>query len=222
MTDKYKGKADDRRYQGEDVDITYSFKRCIHAKECVNRLSEVFDVNKRPWIDANGASAAEVATVINLCPSGALHYDRKDGGTEEATPDDNVIVLWHNGPLQFTGDLAIEGAAVAIESETRATLCRCGASENKPFCDNAHKKINFEAASADPTKEPDANADASGKLTVTATENGPLQVEGNFRIEDASGNVLHTGKKTWLCRCGGSKSKPFCDGTHNALDFKAE
>jgi len=222
MADKYTGKADDRVYSGENVDIRYSLKRCIHAKECVTRLSSVFDIEKRPWINPDGAEGDAVAEVLDLCPSGALHYDRKDGGAQEKTPENNTIILWHNGQLQFTGDLAIHGANVAIEDETRATLCRCGASDNKPFCDNSHKKIDFVAEPFEPAKEPDSAADTSGKVTITATENGPLQVEGNFKITDQDGTLLYTGSKTWLCRCGNSKSKPFCDGTHNKIGFKAD
>ena len=222
MADKYQGKTDDRVYSGEDVDISYSLKRCIHAKECVNRLSAVFDVEKRPWIDADGASGDEVATVIDLCPSGALHYARNDDGEAEAIPDTNRIILWHNGPLQVKGNLSIQGATVDIEQETRATLCRCGASENKPFCDNTHKKIDFVAQAFEPTKEPDSGADVSGKVTITATHHGSLQVEGNFRIESEDGELLYTGSKTWLCRCGNSESKPFCDGTHKKIGFDAE
>ncbi len=222
MTDKYQGKVDDRTYAGEDVDIQYSLKRCIHAKECVNHLSQVFDVNKRPWIDANGASGNAVAQVIDLCPSGALHYTRNDDGDSETTPEINQIILWHDGPLQVKGDLAIQGATVAIEDETRATLCRCGASANKPFCDNTHKKTGFVAEPFTPSKPVDTDADTSGKVTLTATKNGSLKVEGNFRIENIAGDILYTGSKTWLCRCGGSSSKPFCDGTHNTNGFEAE
>ena len=222
MAEQYRGKVDDRRYQGDDVDITYSLKRCIHAKECVTRLSSVFDIDKRPWIDANGASAEKVATVIEMCPSGALHYERKDEGANEAIPEMNRIILWHDGPLQVVGDLSIQGANVNIEQETRVTLCRCGASENKPFCDNTHKKIDFKAAPFDPKNDVDLEADVLGKVTITATENGPFKVEGDFRIESEDGVVKYTGSKTWLCRCGQSSSKPFCDGTHNEIDFQAE
>ena len=221
MTEKYTGKAKDRRYEGEDVDITYSLKRCIHAKYCVDRLAEVFDVDKRPWIDANGASANRVADVIEMCPSGALHYDRKDGEAGEAVPDINRIIVHPNEYLQFIGDLEIHGANVEIEAETRASLCRCGASTNKPFCDNTHLKIDFETADLDVVKV-DETSEQGGKLKITATPNGPLEVVGNLQIEDTSGNVIFTGTKTWLCRCGASNKKPFCDGTHNQIEFEAE
>lgn len=222
MTEKYTGIADDKRYKGDNVDITFSPKRCIHAAECVTRLSTVFDTDKRPWIQPDNAENDAIATVVELCPSGALHYQRKDDGAAESIPDENTIILWHNGPLQIKGDLTIEGATVVIEQETRATLCRCGASEQKPFCDNSHKKIDFVTEDIDPSKEASSDFDNSGKVTITATENGPLQVEGNFRIETQDGTVLHTGKKTWLCRCGDSNRKPFCDGTHNEKGFVAE
>jgi CDGSH-type Zn-finger protein/uncharacterized Fe-S cluster protein YjdI len=221
IMEKYTGKADDRRYRGDDIDITYSLKRCIHAEQCVSQLASVWDKNKRPWINANGAATDEIATVVHLCPSGALHYERKDGGAEEAVPAENRIILWHNGPLQVAGNITLNGAAVALEHETRATLCRCGASENKPFCDNAHKKINFEAALPE-TAKVDESAPVAGPVAITPTANGSILVEGNFRIETEDGTVIFTGSKTWLCRCGGSSSKPFCDGTHKKNNFQAE
>ena len=87
MTDTpYTGQADDRRYSGEQADITYSLKRCIHAEECIHRLSAVFDPKKRPWIQADGASADDLVAMVTHCPSGALHVERKDGGVPEAPP----------------------------------------------------------------------------------------------------------------------------------------
>ncbi len=221
MSDKYTGKADDRRYEGEEVDITYNLKRCIHAKFCVNRLSEVFDIEKRPWIDASGAGANQVAEVVEMCPSGALHYDRKDGQAGEATPTVNRIIVHQDEYLQFVGDLEIHGADVAIESETRASLCRCGASDNKPFCDNSHRKIKFETPALDVVKV-DESAEQGGQVVVIAHASGPVEVTGNFQIEDTEGQVIFTGTKTWLCRCGGSGKKPFCDGTHKSNGFVAD
>lgn len=218
MVEQYTGK--DRRYAGDDVDITYSLKRCIHAEFCVKRLSAVFDKNARPWINANGASPDEMTSVVELCPSGALHYDRKDG-VQEAIPEKNVIKIRHNGPLEVRGDLAIEGATVALAQETRASLCRCGASNNKPFCDNTHKEIQFEAVEAVPTDGVPAPSE-SGKLVITACENGPLELNGPVEIINEAGDLLFQGNGTALCRCGGSGNKPFCDGTHERIHFTAE
>lgn len=221
MTDTYTGRAQDKRYTGEDVDITYSTKRCIHAARCTANLSTVFDIKKRPWINPDGDSADNIAETITLCPSGALHFERKDGGASEPTPEINRIIVQKDGYIQLIGDLEINGASTAVENETRATLCRCGQSTNKPFCDNTHKEIDFETADLDVVKVAD-DAEQGGKLIVTATENGPYKVEGNFQIEDEDGKIIFNGDKTWLCRCGGSSKKPFCDGTHNKNSFKAE
>lgn len=211
----------DRRYSGEAVDITYSPKRCIHAEECIHRLSQVFDARRRPWIMPGATSAEQAAEVIAHCPSGALHFDDKTGTLTEAMPATNTIVAWLNGPLQVTGDLRIEGTTVAIEHETRATLCRCGASQNKPFCDNAHKNSVFEGTTinsmtAVPLSE-------GGPLKITVVPDGPLRIEGAVTLYNAQNEVLATSSSAVnLCRCGGSSKKPFCDGTHLTNGFSGE
>jgi CDGSH-type Zn-finger protein len=181
----------------------------------------VWDTSKRPWINADGAPANEIAVVVQLCPSGALHYERKDGGAGDAIPAENRVILRDNGYLEISGDLSIQSANVDIANETRAALCRCGASANKPFCDNAHEEIGFETG-IPKVSTVDAAAPVDGKLRITPTSNGSLLLEGNFWIETEAGEVIFTGTKTWLCRCGGSSSKPFCDGTHKKNNFQAD
>ena len=221
MTEKYAGRTQDRHYIGEDIDITYSLKRCIHAKECINRLSDVFDVDKRPWINPDGTSADQIADMIPHCPSGALHYERKDDDAGEPVPEENTIQTWKDGPLQFTGNLTIVGATVDMDDETRVTLCRCGASKNKPFCDNTHKDIDFQTDETSVESRTKLEV-KGGDLVVTVSENGSYGVEGNFEILNNAGEVVFAGTKTWLCRCGGSGKKPFCDGTHNRIGFEAK
>ena len=55
---------------------------------------------------------------------------------------------------------------------------------------------------------------SENKNIVTAIKNGPLMVEGNFRIKGVEGNLLASADKVYLCRCGKSNNKPFCDGSH--------
>jgi len=110
---------------------------------------------------------------------------------------------------------------VDIQNETRATLCRCGASQNKPFCDNTHQEIGFEATETDPIIC-EGEYETGGKLTIIAHTNGPLEVQGNFEIIGADSETLFRGNKTWLCRCGGSGKKPFCDSTHKKNGSTAE
>jgi CDGSH-type Zn-finger protein/uncharacterized Fe-S cluster protein YjdI len=226
MSEKYTGKADDRVYAGDTVEISYNLKRCLHAAYCVNNLAAVFDSKRRPWIAPNGAAADEVVAVVTQCPSGALHTTRRDGGAEEATPTANEISVWRDGPVQFWGDLEIVGTTVAVEQETRATLCRCGSSRNKPFCDNSHKDITFTATEHAPTDSVTAPAEATfvrgGELRITAHPNGPLEVQGNVEVFNESGTRIFAGSEVWLCRCGGSQEKPFCDGSHNHNGFQAD
>lgn len=212
-----------KTYHGKDIDVTFELKRCIHAAECGNRLRSVFDVANRPWVQPDNATAAQVQEAIEHCPSGALKYVRHDGGAQEKRPEKNLIVVLDSGEYQLHGDVQIttmDGETVA--EEYRTTLCRCGESSNKPFCDNTHRKARFSA----PSKVVDnaaATADLlpTGKLKVVTATNGPLLLQGNFEIQDDSGQQVFRGQKAALCRCGGSANKPFCDGTHVGNGFSA-
>jgi CDGSH-type Zn-finger protein len=60
------------------------------------------------------------------------------------------------------------------------------------------------------------------EATITAYRDGPFLVRGPFRLEDQSGQVIEVGRRTVaLCRCGRSRSRPFCDGTHKLTNFRA-
>jgi len=58
------------------------------------------------------------------------------------------------------------------------------------------------------------------KIECTVFENGPYMIKGEFKMFDAKGNEIRVADKTFLCRCGHSKNKPFCDGMHKDVDFK--
>jgi len=100
----------------------------------------------------------------------------------------------------------------------RAALCRCGQSNNKPFCDNSHLKAGFEDFGA-VGETGDENQVQGGRLSVRFIKNGPMMLSGNFAIIAASGRYAWHGKQAALCRCGQSKNKPFCDGSHKATGF---
>ncbi len=211
-----------KRYTGEAVDVTFDTTRCIHAAECVNGLPAVFDTGQRPWIQPANASADETVGVVLRCPSGALHFERKDGGMAESTPERNTIDVRANGPLYVRGDVTIATADGEIRlADTRMALCRCGQSGNKPFCDNSHLAAGFADAGDVKSKE-SSSAAVGGMLTITPNHNGPLQVEGNVTILSSDGESVFQASKTWLCRCGGSANKPFCNGTHKRIGFQAD
>ena len=71
-------------YRGEGIEVSFDLDRCIHIGECLLTLPEVFDLQRRPWIEADGADPDVVADTVLRCPSGALMFRRLDGGPEEA------------------------------------------------------------------------------------------------------------------------------------------
>ena len=129
-----------KAYSNPEITVYFDSSRCIHAGECVSGLPEVFDVKARPWIRPNHASAQELMEVINRCPSGALHYENANGIAEiPATP--TAFRTLPDGRLEVRGDLAFVTESGETKFDTRATLCTCGRSGNKPFCDNSHQKL---------------------------------------------------------------------------------
>jgi len=209
-----------KRYTGDQIDVTYNVRRCIHAQECVKRLPAVFDRESRPWVRADAASPDQIAEVILACPSGALHFERKDDGIEEAASSEASILLWENGPLQIQGDLSISGTEIEME-ETRVTLCRCGESTNKPFCDNSHLKTGFHSEDMYQSTIQELEGESS-RLAIDLEPNGPYVVSGSVHIYNHAGDLLFAGDRVKLCRCGYSHTRPFCDGTHLTNQFQAE
>lgn len=136
-----------QEYANDEISVSFDPNVCEHAAVCVHTLSNVFDVKKKPWVNVNGATAAEITEMIGRCPSGALKYQLKNGetpsGEKAAATEINVIA---NGPLRLQGELLVkdQDGNVILQGD-KVSLCRCGASERKPFCDGSHKKIGFEA-----------------------------------------------------------------------------
>jgi uncharacterized Fe-S cluster protein YjdI len=137
--------ADVRKdYERDGIVVTWDSQYCIHSANCVRGLPQVFDTNRRPWITPDAAAADEIASVIERCPSGALSYRRTDGALQEQAPDEPFVYPIPNGPLYVNAALTIRDEDGNVQREaTRMTLCRCGASENKPFCDSSHLRIGF-------------------------------------------------------------------------------
>ncbi len=117
---------------------------CIHVKHCVNQLGNVFDPDRRPWIDVDAEDADTIAATVLTCPTGALHFRRLDGGPQEEAAEPPVVEPRPNGPLFVRGAVRIvDPDGRVLREDTRVALCRCGASGNKPFCDGSHRRIGF-------------------------------------------------------------------------------
>ncbi len=210
-----------KTYRSDDINVTFDLERCIHAEECIRGLPEVFDFEKRPWIQPDKAAPKNVAEVIMRCPTGALHFERKDGGDPESVPAVNLISIAKDGPLYLRGDIEIkEYDGTIVAEDTRVALCRCGASQNKPFCDNSHRNSGFrDEGTLEKASNNEEPAEYS-RLTVTTVVNGPLFLKGGFEIRDSKGVSSYQGSKAVLCRCGYSGNKPFCDSSHVRLGWR--
>lgn len=209
-----------REYQGDGIVVSHDVNRCIHVAECLRGLPAVFDLDKRPWIQPIKASPDELTEIIVRCPSGALHFVRTDGGRAEAMPEANTVLPAVNGPVYIQGNVKVTSPGGETLQDTRVALCRCGASDNKPYCDNSHLKIDFRAADRSIYPPGEAHEmETGGPLEITPLTAGPYLVQGNFEIRNADGQSLFNGHQTTLCRCGASQNKPFCDGSHKLIGF---
>lgn len=201
--------------EGNGVQLHFRAARCIHSRHCVLDRPDVFVPNVQgEWLHPERASAAEIAELAHRCPSGAITYERTDGGPNEAAPRVNVVRVLENGPLAFHGELDIQGHG----KEFRGTLCRCGLSAHKPFCDGSHTR-GFQASGEPAAAQSEALAVRGGPLSITPTPNGPLGVTGPLEIVSGTGRTLNRTQRVFLCRCGASGNKPYCDGSHKKVGF---
>jgi CDGSH-type Zn-finger protein/uncharacterized Fe-S cluster protein YjdI len=204
-------------YPGEQIVVHFDSAKCIHSRNCVLGRPEVFQASvPGAWIKPDAASVDEVVATALACPSGAITYVRIDGGQPEAAPPVNVVRVRENGPLAIHADLRI-GDAIAHK---RVTLCRCGASKNKPYCDGMHVAANFQATGEPATQSSEPLAARNGILALTPKRDGPLYFSGNLELVSGTGRTVSRMQEAWLCRCGQSNNKPYCDGTHKKTGFK--
>ena len=207
--------------KGREVTITFDGKRCVHSRNCVLSHPEVFVPNvKGDWIYPDAARADVVLALGINCPSGAIRVARNDGAaSSDEAPVVNLVRLRENGPLAFEAPLLLRSKE---ELTPRATLCRCGASGNKPYCDGSHAAAGFVASGEVAAKESAALEVRNGVVEVSALPNGPLKVVGNLEVVSGTGHTVNRVTQVFLCRCGQSANKPYCDGSHNAAGFVAE
>lgn len=199
------------------VVLRFDGGRCIHARHCVLSRPDVFVPNvEGEWLHPERATPAQIAELAHSCPSGAITYERLDGGPDESAPKVNTVRVRENGPLAFHAPLVIAGQDAGM----RATLCRCGHSKHKPFCDGAHGEAGFTASGEPVTATSEPLAVRDGALTISPLDDGPLKVEGHLEVVSGTGRTTNRTEKAFFCRCGQSANKPYCDGTHRKVGFK--
>jgi CDGSH-type Zn-finger protein len=133
------------------------------------------------------------------------------------TDESNILIVQINGPNLVTGAITVI-TLTRVRAMQSAMLCRCGHSRDKPFCDGAHVKSEFSDSAQLPAKF-ECVAIGTGPLTIQPIPNGPNRCEGPLMIRDSNGRRASSGL-TFLCRCGESRTKPYCDGTHKKIGFR--
>jgi CDGSH-type Zn-finger protein len=139
--DRVPDRVDD--YIGKEITIHDNRGVCAHAHFCTDNSPAVFDIKKKPWVNPDATDPEETVRTIRMCPSGALSYT-KDGVTYQDQDRKPAVTIFSNGPYCIVGGIALNDPTGATpESKEHYTLCRCGASRNKPFCDGKHFRARF-------------------------------------------------------------------------------
>ncbi|MFN5171176.1 MAG: (4Fe-4S)-binding protein [Cyclobacteriaceae bacterium] len=136
-----------KKYTNGEVTIVWKPDVCIHSAICFKGLGEVFDPQKRPWITPEGASTGRIVEQVKKCPSGALSYfmNADAGESKVSVEAETIVETSPNGPLLVYGNVTVKDAQGVLTKKNNVTaFCRCGASQNKPYCDGSHKKIEFQ------------------------------------------------------------------------------
>ena len=146
-----RGKDEIDDYVGEGITIHDNRSICSHAGMCTDGLPHVWRMKTEPWIDPDGDEAAASINTINQCPSGALSYT-VDGVRHQDQERSPAIKVSKDAPYEVVGEIELVDPSSALgtgvewgegASREHYTLCRCGASKNKPFCDGTHWSIEF-------------------------------------------------------------------------------
>lgn len=133
-----------KEYSNGEITVVWEPKKCIHSGICVRTLPEVYNPKERPWVKINNATTEELRNQVKKCPTGALSYFMNGEENLESESLETKVEVMPNGPLMIYGTLNItdQNGNASIKNKTTA-FCRCGKSENKPYCDGMHVKIDF-------------------------------------------------------------------------------
>ncbi|RDK84661.1 (4Fe-4S)-binding protein [Marinirhabdus gelatinilytica] len=132
-----------KEYTNGKVTVVWKPELCIHSAKCVHDLPEVFKPKDKPWVQVENATTSDIVATVKGCPSGALSYFMNEIGPAEIDTEmkkeTTKIEVMKNGPLMVLGSVAITHDDGREElKEKRTAFCRCGHSNNQPFCDGSH------------------------------------------------------------------------------------
>lgn len=136
-----------KSYANNEISVLWDADLCIHSANCVNSLNAVFNPKQKPWINMQAASTEKIIQTVIKCPSGALTYKRKDEMEEEKQNEQVLTTIKVNAG----GPYLVRGSVVVVDKDGSETvkegtiaLCRCGGSQNKPYCDGSHTNVEFD------------------------------------------------------------------------------
>lgn len=157
-----------RSYENASIRVLWDSAICIHTGICLRSGDGAFDVERRPWVDVEAAETATIVAAIEACPSGALRYERLDGGPQERPRVPTTVVPWPDGPLMVRGEILVQDRhGDTFVSGPRAAMCRCGSSKNQPFCDLSHRESGFRDY---PRVEAEQRAKAANPMEISESE----------------------------------------------------
>jgi CDGSH-type Zn-finger protein len=130
-----------QNYPGTGIVLKDDRSLCMHAGFCSNQVTNAWQMTQD---SGDSRVRAQIIAMVERCPSGALSYALEADG-EVIEPDlPKEIALTPDGALWASGGIPVERAdGKEWEVRNRVTLCRCGASKNKPLCDGAHEESGF-------------------------------------------------------------------------------
>ena len=156
--------GENREYKNDDITLFWQPGKCVHATTCYRELIEVFNPRKRPWVNMAGAPTERIIEIINKCPTEALTFKWNDDAKNKelensknsklktgvspvfAEPSIKPVIVqaMKDGPLVVQGTFDVfNEKGEKLKHMAMTSFCRCGASNNPPFCDGFHRKIGF-------------------------------------------------------------------------------
>jgi uncharacterized Fe-S cluster protein YjdI len=154
----------DRDYSNEEITVSWRPGKCVNSTVCYRELIEVFYPRKRPWVNMEGASTERIIEIVNKCPTEALTYRWKDESKNNTLNDKSnkinkssetasqpgvkpvILQVMRDGPLVVQGSFEVYNSeGKLLKTMLMTSFCRCGHSNNAPFCDGFHRKIGYKS-----------------------------------------------------------------------------
>ena len=174
----------------------------------------------------DAATPTQVAPLQENVTTSAKALDRwfaerkKHHGPPRLLEIPNEALVTSAGPINLTGNITLVSEDGTVTYANHLSLCRCGASKNKPTCDDRHLEVEFLNSGRILEASDVQHSERPSKITISCIKNGPLTFRGKLRLRNNLGQEC-VKQRGSLCRCGQSATKPFCDGSHEKVGFRS-